>query len=208
MQLSPGHYFVTGTDTDIGKTWVTCRLLERAVLLGQTAYALKPVAAGCRQVGQEWVNDDALTLMKHANVALPYAAVNPVALKAPAAPHLVAQEEGRVIDIDWLADQIQRTIRGYAADRVFIEGAGGWHVPLSDESRWTDLVKRLDVGVILVVGMKLGCLNHALLTAEAIQQGGHSLVGWIANDLGNPMPRLADNIRTLEQRIKAPRLLL
>lgn len=198
-------YFVTGTDTGVGKTLVTAALLQAAQDRGQTAYALKPIAAGCDFGPEGPRNDDALMLQRFSNVALSYQHINPIALAAAKAPHIAAMEEGRQLS----AQRIEGFCRGtltHRADWRFIEGAGGWRVPLNAHENLSDLPLRLQVPVILVVGMRLGCLNHALLTAEAIERDGLVLAGWVANSCTPEMPSLADNIATLETKLSAPLL--
>lgn len=203
-----GRFFVTGTDTEIGKTWVSCQLLRQAAARDASCYGLKPVAAGCVATPDGWRNDDALALMQASTLALPYEQINPVALQTPIAPHLAAQDERRRISVDRLAGLLRGAFHQHPADLILVEGAGGWRVPLNDRESWRDLVCDLDLPVILVVGMKLGCINHALLSAESIMRDGAKLVGWVANDLGQPMPRLQDNLATLESWLPVPRLLL
>lgn len=203
-----GRYFVTGTDTEIGKTWVGCRLLEQAAAAGLSCYGLKPLAAGCDETPAGWRNEDALALSAAASLDLPYEQVNPFAFKRPVAPHLAAQEEGQEITAKGLVDAIRPTLQGNPADLVLVEGAGGWMVPLNATETWQDLVRQLKLPVILVVGMKLGAINHALLTAESIRAAGLELACWVANDIGRPMPFLDDNIATLAARIDAPLLTL
>lgn len=201
-----GTYFVTGTDTEIGKTWTSCRLLEAAVAAGLSAYGLKPVAAGCEETEAGLRNEDAVALMQSASVELPYDLVNPVALPAAIAPHLAAQQVGRSVRLSQLEGYIKGTLMSRRADLVLVEGAGGWRVPLNASEMLSGLAPRLSLPVILVVGMRLGCISHALLTAEAILRDGCKLAGWVANDLGAPMPLLEENIATLEQLMPAPRI--
>jgi len=165
-----GVFFVTGTDTEVGKTWVSCRLLERAREAGLSCYGLKPVAAGCEETAEGWRNDDALQLMAASSVTLPYELVNPVALKAPVAPHIAAQQEGKAVTLARLAGYVRGALSAHKADLILIEGAGGWRVPLNDREMLSGLAAELELPVIQVVGMKLGCINHALLTAEAIKR--------------------------------------
>lgn len=198
-------YFVTGTDTGVGKTLVTAALLQAARDRGQTAYALKPIAAGCDSGPDGLRNDDALMLQRFSSVALSYQHINPIALAAAKAPHLAAMEEGRQLS----AQRIEGFCRGtltHRADWRFIEGAGGWRVPLNAHEYLSELPARLQVPIILVVGMRLGCLNHAMLTAEAITRDGLSLAGWVANSCDPEMPSLKDNIATLEAMLGAPLL--
>jgi dethiobiotin synthetase len=203
-----GTFFITGTDTGVGKTWVSCRLLEKAAQDGLSCYGLKPVAAGCEETADGWQNEDALALMAASSVKLRYDQVNPVALKAAIAPHLAAMDEQRSLSAERLAGYLRGTLMSHKADLILVEGAGGWRVPLSDREPLSKLPAIMKWPVILVVGMRLGCLNHALLTTEAIRRDGLTLAGWVANDLGAPMERLEDNISTLEEIIPAPRIVL
>jgi len=201
-----GRFFVTGTDTGVGKTWTACRLLSKARAEKLSCYGLKPVAAGCKQTPEGPRNEDALALMAASSLTVDYGLVNPVALQAAIAPHVAAQQENRRLSADRLLGYVQGTVMNYRADLILVEGAGGWRVPLNDRESLAHLAVALQWPVILVVGMRLGCLNHALLTAEAIQRDGLSLAGWVANDLGDPMPHLAENIETLERWLPAPRI--
>lgn len=195
-----GIFFVTGTDTEVGKTWVSCRLLERAREAGLSCYGLKPVAAGCEETAEGWRNDDALQLMAASSVTLPYELVNPVALKAPVAPHIAAQQEGKVITLSRLVGYVRGALNAHKADLILIEGAGGWRVPLNDREMLSGLASELELPVIQVVGMKLGCINHALLTAEAIQKDGLRYAGTMANCLGQ-MEVQEENLLTLRQHL-------
>ena len=195
-----GIFFVTGTDTEVGKTWVSCRLLERAREAGLSCYGLKPVAAGCEETAEGWRNDDALQLMAASSVTLPYELVNPVALKAPVAPHIAAQQEGKAVTLARLAGYVRGALSAHKADLILIEGAGGWRVPLNDREMLSGLAAELELPVIQVVGMKLGCINHALLTAEAIQKDGLRYVGTMANCFG-PMAVQEENLLTLRQHL-------
>lgn len=201
-----GTFFVTGTDTEIGKTWVTCRLLERAQQRGLSCFGLKPLAAGCEATAAGLRNDDAQALLHAASIKLAYDQVNPVALLSPIAPHIAAVDAGVAITAAGLAKQLRETLQHNPADLILIEGAGGWAVPLNGDDSWSDLVALLQLPVILVVGMKLGCINHARLSAAAIMASGASLVGWVANDLGDPMSRYADNLATLEALMPVARI--
>jgi len=208
MTALSGRYFVTGTDTEVGKTWVSCRLLEAAAAAGKTCYGLKPIAAGAEQTENGRRNEDAAALMACATEALDYDLVNPVALEAAIAPHIAAAEEKLLVTASRLAGYVKGAWMSRKADLVLVEGAGGWLVPLNDRETMADLARELDVPVILVVGMRLGCINHALLSVGAIRAAGLTLAGWVANDLGQPMNRLAENIATLEHFIDAPRIML
>lgn len=193
-------YFVTGTDTEIGKTAISCALLRAAAARGMSTVGLKPVAAGCDDAGQ---NEDALALMAAMTTDLPYEQVNPVALEAAIAPHIAADEEGRQMQASRLEGLCRGAMLG-GQDLVLIEGAGGWRVPINHRETLADLAIALRVPVILVVGMRLGCINHALLTAEAIERDGLVLAGWVANQCGERMNRHEQNLDTLRGLLPAP----
>jgi dethiobiotin synthetase len=193
-------YFVTGTDTEVGKTAVSCALLRAAAAAGLNTAAVKPVAAGCDERGH---NEDALQLMEAMTADMDYEQVNPVALEAAIAPHIAAQQEGRRVQASRLAG-LCRGVMMSGADLVLIEGAGGWRVPVSPRETLADLARELQVGVILVVGMRLGCLNHALLTAEAVRCDGLQLAGWVANQPGARMNCHEQNLDTLRTMLPAP----
>ncbi|UYM17857.1 dethiobiotin synthase [Endozoicomonas euniceicola] len=196
-------YFVTGTDTDAGKTVVSCGLLEAARQKQLQTIALKPVSAGCEMTPEGLCNGDAMNLMEAMTLELPYAQVNPVAFQPPIAPHIAAKEEGRRTTVDWLAG-ICRGALMRKHDLSLIEGAGGWKVPLNNREMLSGLALEMNTPVILVVGMKLGCLNHALLTAEAIVRDGARLAGWVANQVAPDMNHYEENIQTLKDSLPAP----
>lgn len=196
--------FVTGTDTGVGKTWVSCIILRQWRAAGLAVRGMKPVASGCRRTKDGLQNDDALALMRAAAMQMPYEMVNPCALEPPIAPHLAARAAGERISLEQLARRAEAL--GGGAQRLVVEGAGGWRVPLGDDCTMADLARLLGLPVVLVVGMRLGCLNHALLSAAAIAADGCTLAGWVANLL-HPQMELADeNMATLAARIPAPQL--
>ena len=195
-------YFVTGTDTEVGKTAIACAILEAANQRGLQTAAVKPVAAGCDEHGR---NEDALQLQQSMSMTLTYEQVNPVALQAAIAPHIAAAEEGRTLQAGRLAG-LCRGVMLAGADLVLIEGAGGWRVPLGPRETLADLAVQLQVEVILVVGMRLGCINHALLTAEAIARDGLHLAGWVANQPAERMRNHEENLDTLVRKLPAPLL--
>ncbi|PKM31329.1 MAG: dethiobiotin synthase [Gammaproteobacteria bacterium HGW-Gammaproteobacteria-11] len=197
------RYFVTGTDTEIGKTTIAAALLYAARQRGLSTAAVKPVAAGAESTPQGLRNDDALALQAQCQPALAYDDINPLCLEAAIAPHIAAQEEGVELTVERLAAGCQRVFQ-HQAQLTLVEGAGGWRVPLNAEQTLADLACNLNVPVIMVVGMKLGCINHALLTAEAIAADGLKLVGWVANQVDPQMNRAAENLATLKERLKAP----
>ena len=196
--------FVAGTDTEVGKTLFSAALLLRLGAAGVRAAACKPVAAGCRREGGRLVNGDAALLAATAPVARPLEVVNPVALEPPIAPHIAATEAGIELCAATLAAACREA--GAGADFLLVEGAGGWRVPLGPAETLADVPRLLGLPVVLVVGLRLGCLNHALLSAEAIRADGLELAGWIANPLAPEMPRLEENIATLGERLGAPML--
>lgn len=196
--------FVTGTDTEVGKTLISSALLYALAQRGWRAAGMKPVAAGAKEHHCTWCNDDVLSLAAASNVQLPPDLANPYLLKDAIAPHIAAANESISIDLVHIADcfaQIQQL-----ADAVVVEGVGGFRVPLTDLLDTADLAVRLDLPIILVVGIRLGCLNHALLTAEAIARRGLRLVGWVANELDPTMPYRDANIAALKGRLGVPLL--
>lgn len=195
-------WFVTGTDTEVGKTAIACALLLAAAGQGLTTAAVKPVAAGCDDEGR---NDDALQLMACMSESLEYEQVNPVALRAAIAPHIAARQEGRQLQVSRLAG-LCRGVMLCGAEFILVEGAGGWRVPLGPRETLADLARTLALDVIMVVGMRLGCINHALLTAEAIRRDGLTLAGWVANQPAEPMACHRENLDTLCQLLPAPLL--
>jgi dethiobiotin synthetase len=197
------QFFIAGTDTDVGKTLVAAGLLAAANKIGLRTIAMKPVAAGCRQTDDGLRNDDALLLIENMSVQLPYQQVNPVAFEPPIAPHIAAQKEGKRLQVSQLVG-FCRGVLMQPADFAIIEGAGGWRVPLNPRETLSGLVQQLDLPVILVVGVKLGCINHALLTVEAMARDGVKLAGWVANQLAPDMDCYDENIATLKSLIPAP----
>lgn len=194
--------FVTGTDTEIGKTHVAGGLLRAAAASGMNAAGFKPIAAGCEATPDGPRNEDALALQAASNIDLPYELVNPIALMPPIAPHIAAQRAGVTIAAAPIMDAYHAIAS--QADIVVIEGAGGWFVPLSEAGpTMADVVAEAGWPVMLVVGMRLGCLNHALLSAQAIAGTNH-LAGWVANCLPPEQPGLSDNIDCLRKQLSAP----
>lgn len=192
----PQAFFLTGTDTGVGKTHAACALLHVARRLGLRALGMKPVAAGVDGDGD---NEDVSRLMAASSVAAPRDLVNPYCLATPIAPHIAAAEEGRRIDIETLRSAFARL--STLADFIVVEGVGGFRVPLDDTYDTADLAQALALPVILMVGLRLGCLNHALLTVEAIHSRGLVLAGWIANRIDPDMPRWQENMAALESRL-------
>lgn len=194
-------YFVTGTDTDVGKTLISCALLYAFADQGVSTAGFKPVAAGCDADGH---NEDAQRLRMAGNVQTSYGQVNPYCFPQAIAPHLAARQEDIRIDLSHIVTSCHALQA--LADIVIVEGAGGFVVPLNDTQDSGDLAEQLGLPIILVVGMRLGCLNHALLTVQAIAARGLVLAGWVANCVDEQMAMRDENIAALQQRIAAPLL--
>lgn len=196
-------FFVTGTDTGVGKTLITAALLHAAKVKGLSTLAMKPVAAGCDATPWGLRNSDALMLQAAMTKELAYEQVNPVALAEPIAPHLAAANIGRRLSLDRLAGFCRGTLMT-RADLRLIEGAGGWRVPLNEAETMAGLPKVLNMPVILVVGVRLGCINHALLTMEAIVRDGVKVAGWVANQVEPEMAARDGNLATLRAVMPVP----
>lgn len=190
-------YFIAGTDTGIGKTFVTALLLRAVHLSGLRAVGMKPVAAGVDAQGR---NEDVEALIAASSFAAARADVNPFLYRAAVSPHIAAQEEGRPIDLDVIVAAQQRLAR--QANVLLVEGVGGLRAPLSEQIDSADLACALQLPVILVVGLRLGCLSHALLTAEAIAARGLALAGWVGNHIDTAMERQSDNVRYLQAQMQ------
>ena len=195
--------FVTGTDTDAGKTVVSCGLLARARLDGLTTAAVKPIASGCEQTAEGLRNSDALALQQAMTMDFTYEQVNPMPLEPAIAPHIALQEAQKRVTAEQLAGYC-RGVMMKGADFTLIEGAGGWRVPLSPREMYSSVPKKLNIPVVLVVGMKLGCINHAVLTLEAIFKDGLKPVGWVANRAEPDMSRFDENLTTLKGLLPVP----
>lgn len=194
---------ISGTDTGIGKTWVSVRILEMLRKEGRRAVGYKPVAAGCENIAGEWVNEDAVALREASSIPLSYAEVNPVALPEPIAPHIAARHAGQSISTNSIiagANRLQEK-----ADWVLVEGAGGLCVPLNESDDFLSLAQRTAWPVLLVVGMRLGCINHAILSAKALDAAGLRWA-WVANLMPPSQPALEENLQTLESALTGPRL--
>ncbi len=195
------NYFVTGTDTGVGKTLVSCALLHCFAAQGKRVVGMKPIAAGCNADEQ---NEDVLQLRAAGNMAVGYGQINPYLFLQAIAPHIAAQRAGVIIQFSRIVESYQELAA--QADVVIVEGVGGFRVPLNAQQDSADLVQELGLPIILVVGIRLGCLNHALLTVEAITARGLTLAGWVANIVEPDMPMCEENIAALQQRIDAPLL--
>ncbi len=193
-------FFITGTDTDIGKTYVACKLISDYVAQGYKVIGMKPVAAGCDFVDGAWVNDDVLKLEAASNVKAPRELINPYSFKEAIAPHIAAERAGVEIKTEVIKQAFDVLTK--LADIVIVEGAGGFLVPLNDKENVADLATALNIPVILVVGMKLGCINHSLLTVEAIKARKLIMHGWIANQIVPNMAFCDENIAAITQKTR------
>ncbi|MCW8828653.1 MAG: dethiobiotin synthase, partial [Gammaproteobacteria bacterium] len=185
-------FFITGTDTEVGKTWCSLGLIARLRQQGHTVVAMKPVASGCAPTAAGLRNDDALKLQAQASVALAYETINPYAFEPAIAPHIAAELAGQRIELSTIVTSYRRLAA--EAEISVVEGVGGWRVPLNDAQTVADLAGAIGLPVILVVGLRLGCINHALLTAESIRASGCTLAGWIANSVEPRMAQQEDNV--------------
>jgi dethiobiotin synthetase len=200
----PAGSFITGTDTGVGKTVVTLGLMQLLQDQGQQVAAMKPVACGSERTESGLRNEDARLLRQQASMALEYECVNPYAFEPAIAPHIAAEMTGIRIDIKTVLKDFG--LMAAQADSVCVEGVGGWLVPLNEDQTMADLAARLGLEVILVVGLRLGCLNHALLTSRAVAAADLKLTGWVANQLPPGIDAVRDNIEALKSRISAPLL--
>lgn len=196
--------FVTGTDTGVGKTLVSAALTRALVARGLRVAVMKPVASGSDLTPEGPRNSDALALMAATNVPVSYDVVNPYCFLPPISPHIAAREAGVTIDLALLRSRFQSLAA--ASDCVIVEGAGGWLAPISDTATMADLAAALSLPVLLVVGLRLGCLNHALLTRESLAARGVAFAGWIANGIDPKLDRPAENLATLTARLDEPPL--
>lgn len=197
-------FFVTGTDTGVGKTVVSAALTRALVASGLRVAVMKPIASGSEPSPEGPRNSDALTLMAAANVSAPYEVVNPYCFLPPISPHIAAREAHVAIDLALLRSRFDSLAS--TADRVVVEGAGGWLAPISDTETMADLAAALSLPVLLVVGLRLGCLNHALLTRESLSARGVAFAGWIANAVDPNFDRPAENLAALTARLGEPPL--
>lgn len=195
------NYFVTGTDTGVGKTLISCALLQAFSTRGKSVAGMKPIAAGCEEDG---INDDVKSLRAATNILATLGQINPYSFHLPVAPHIAARNAGVQINLERILESYSELAS--LAEVVIVEGAGGFQIPLNDTQDSADLAVALGLPIILVVGMRLGCLNHALLTIRAIKDCGLQCAGWIANILDADMLALEENIQSLKLRIEAPLL--
>ena len=194
-------FFITGTDTGVGKTLVSAALVRTFAQQGWRSAGLKPVAAGCEMQAGQLLSDDVAQLRDASNDALPLEVVNPYAFEPPLAPHIAAEMAGTHINMQIILQSFKKAAE--AADILIVEGVGGFHVPLSADKDTADLAQILDLPVILVVGLRLGCLSHALLTVEAIAARGLRLCGWVANSIDPHMVARQENLQALHVEVVA-----
>lgn len=204
--MSARGFFVTGTDTGVGKTVCAAALTRAFARRGARVAVMKPVASGAIRTPQGQRSEDALALIEEATVAAPYATVNPYCFEPPISPHLAAAEAGVRIDLPLiLARYAELADR---ADYVIVEGAGGWLAPIGPDCTMADIARTLELPVILVVGMRLGCLNHAMLSHESIRVHAAKFAGWVANGIDPALDRAAENRATLHRQLGAPLALI
>jgi dethiobiotin synthetase len=194
-------YFIAGTDTGVGKTLVSSALVHGYTQQGLKSAGMKPVAAGCESIDGRWLSEDVAQLKAASNIDAELSLVNPYAFAPAIAPHIAAEQAGVRIELTNIQSAYE-TLR-QSADVVIVEGVGGFRVPLGSDWDTADLAQALALPVVLVVGMRLGCLSHALLTVEAIEKRGLSLAGWVANRIDPDMTAYAENLDALRQRIDA-----
>jgi dethiobiotin synthetase len=202
--MLPRHFFVTGTDTGVGKTTVTVHLMQQLIAQGLTVIGMKPVASGCEWLDGRWQNEDVRQLTAASNVSAPPELVNPYCFEPAIAPHVAAAQAGVNIELQVILNAYQQLAT--MADVVIVEGAGGLLVPLNGEQTIADLIQALNLPALLVVGMRLGCINHALLTADTLKQRNIPLCGWVANRIDPRMSVPQENLQTLTDYLQPPLL--
>jgi dethiobiotin synthetase len=195
--------FVTGTDTNVGKTYVSSNILTALQQRGYSTLGIKPIASGCILQDGKYINDDALLLQQASSIKLPYEQINPCAFKEPIAPHIAANLSQQQLSVETISKKISPALQ-HTADICLIEGAGGWHVPLNEKETYADFVIQHQFPVLLIVGLRLGCLNHAILTSQAFKQSGVNVIGWVANSIDNNMIYQEENIKMLKHWLPIP----
>lgn len=202
-QLKPNSYFIVGTDTGVGKTFIASRIVQQFANQGYKTVGMKPIASGCEKNAQgEWVNEDVTALTNASNVQAPLDLINPYHFQPSIAPHIAASQAGAEMQIPHILQSFHALQK--QADIVIVEGAGGFLVPINSQETLADLAVALKLPIILVVGMRLGCINHTLLTVEAIKNRGLHLAGWVANQIDPEMPVFDENLDSLKARIVEP----
>lgn len=192
--------FIAGTDTGVGKTYISVGLIKAFHRLGYSTLGIKPVASGCRKQNEKFFNEDALALQQASSIQLPYKHINPFAFKEPISPHLAAEKAGTHLTVRAIKEQIQFAY-SKAADFCLIEGAGGWYTPINQNETLADFVIQEKIPVLLVVGMRLGCLNHAMLTYQAMKHDGVNVLAWVANCIDENMLYCDENMETLKAKL-------
>ena len=201
-QLKPNSYFIVGTDTGVGKTFIASRIVQQFANQGYKTVGMKPIASGCEKNAQgEWVNEDVTALTNASNVQAPLDLINPYRFIPAIAPHIAASQAGVNIEIAKISQCFSALQQ--QTDIVIVEGAGGFLVPINPQETLVDLAVALKLPIILVVGMRLGCINHTLLTVEAIKNRGLHLAGWVANQIDPEMPVFRENVATIQNRVEA-----
>lgn len=195
-------YFITGTDTNVGKTWATIALMHYFKNRGKSVAGMKPVAAGCLMLDGQLKNEDALLMQEHASLPVDYDLINPYAYELPVSPHIAGVKNPVKLDVLAAKFELLKTL----ADIVAVEGAGGWYSPLNEREAVSDLAKALALPVIMVVAIRLGCINHARLTYQAIKQSGVNCAGWIAVCTDPGLLSRDENIQTIKAALDAPLL--
>ncbi len=195
--------FITGTDTEIGKTWCTLALIQHFKSQNLRVAGMKPIASGCYRTANGLRNSDAEQILAITGLDLPYDMVNPYPFEPPIAPHIAANQTDQIIELDKIISNYEQLQT--RADMVIVEGFGGWRVPINSSLSLKDMVLAMKIPVVLVVGIRLGCINHALLTAEAIVQDGCHLIGWIANQIDANFVG-QQSIDTISEYLSAPLL--
>lgn len=197
-------FFITGTDTEVGKSWCSAGIMEKLKQQGHRVIGMKPIASGCDETASGLRNEDALLLQQHASIAIDYELINPYRFKPAIAPHIAAEQANVSIKLGKILEHYLQLKA--ISDSVIVEGVGGWQVPLNEYESVADLAAALKLPVILIVGLRLGCINHALLSAEAIRTSGCTLYGWIANEMISGVADQGAVIDSIAQRIGAPLL--
>jgi len=198
------NFFITGTDTGVGKTWFTVALMAALKRRGLNVMGMKPIATGAEKIKDRLINEDAKLIMQNCSQKVSYNLINPFVFESPITPHVAAKHEGVVIELDQITKNYH--LLKSMCDVLVVEGVGGWRVPVTNEHSLTDLVSKLNLSVILVVGMRLGCINHAILTAEAINADGINLCGWVSNHLDRVYSNSEETIKTLKKRLNCPHI--
>jgi len=196
--------FITGTDTGIGKTRFTLSLMEALKKHGRQVSGMKPIASGATMNRGKLINQDAELIMQHCSKPTDYKLINPAVFELPVSPHIAADKKNEKIDLDQIVACYKKLESN--CDNIVVEGVGGWRVPISQDLSLVDLVRALDLSVILVVGLKLGCINHGILTSEAINADGIRLVGWVSNRLDSDYLLAEETIKTLNAHLSCPHL--